>query len=541
MLFNSYEFILAFLPAAIAGFLLFGMTSRTLALAWLIVASIFFYAWWRPFNLLIIGPSVIVNFIFARILLRLARDESQPRLRAFVLALGILFNVALLSYFKYANFAVTIASDLTGGNFVLEQIILPLGISFITFQKIAFLVDVAGRRVETFTTRDFLLFVLFFPQLIAGPIVHFREIVPQFHQATCRFNAEMFAAALTLFCFGLFKKVVLADGVAQYVSPVFAFAAAGEPVTLVQAWLAAVGFTLQIYFDFSGYTDMACGAALFFGIRLPLNFDSPLKASSIIDFWLRWHVTLTRFLTAYIYNPIALALSRRRAARGQSMLSGRGSTVSAFFHVLAGPILVTMLVSGAWHGAGYTFILWGLLHGFYLIVNHLWRQYGPRSADGKGAGAHFASLTGFALTFLLVVCGMVLFRAADLASAVNVMKGLVGLHGVGLPSRLAEILRMPSLAPMMQLDGEVHMRTFAIAAAYVVGLLVIALFLPNSLQVISKYEPALRIPKRPPKLAGVGPPIYWRPTLPWMVLIAVLAALAMMQLTGKSEFLYWQF
>ncbi len=539
MLFNSYEFILAFLPATIAGFLLLGTSSRTLALAWLIAASIFFYAWWRPFNLLIIAPSILVNFIFARILLRLAFDDSQPRLKAFVLTLGILFNVVFLGYFKYFNFAVEVANDATGSNFAFEQIILPLGISFITFQKIAFLVDVAGRRVESFTTRDFLLFVLFFPQLIAGPIVHYRETVPQFQRTTCRFDAGMFATALTLFCFGLFKKVVLADGIAPYVSPVYAFAAAGEPVTFVQAWLAAVGFTLQIYFDFSGYSDMACGTALFFGVRLPANFESPLKASNIIDFWLRWHISLTRFLTAYIFNPIALVLSRRRAARGLPMLSSRGSSMKAFFHVLAWPTLATMLVSGIWHGAGYTFILWGLLHGFFLIINHAWRQYRPQSANSNGLRKYFSKLSGSAVTLLAVVCAMVLFRAPDLASAANVLKGMTGLHGVGLPSKLAEMAGAPSLGPMVLLNGEVSMMTFAAATAYLVGLLAIALVLPNSLQVMSKYEPVLQGPRQ--QLSGGNASLVWQPTLPWMGFTAVLAGYSMLQITAKSEFLYWQF
>ncbi|NIR60781.1 MAG: MBOAT family protein, partial [Gammaproteobacteria bacterium] len=329
-----------------------------------------FYTWWRPFNLLIIGPSLVVNYVIARALLRLAADETKARARTAVLALGVVFNLGVLGYFKYANFAVVVAGDLTGRDFVIEQIILPLGISFITFQKIAFLVDVAGRRVERFTASDFMLFVLFFPQLIAGPIVHFRETMPQFHAARCKYDPDLFALGLTLFCFGLFKKVVLADGVAVHVTPIYELAAAGGVVTLIQAWLAAVGFTLQIYFDFSGYSDMACGAALFFGVRLPLNFDSPLKATNIIDFWLRWHVTLTRFLTAYVYNPVTLALTRRRSAKRLSLLRRRESSVRAFVVILAGPTLFTMFVSGVWHGAGYTFIVWGLLHGLFLVVNH---------------------------------------------------------------------------------------------------------------------------------------------------------------------------
>jgi D-alanyl-lipoteichoic acid acyltransferase DltB (MBOAT superfamily) len=557
MLFNSYEFILAFLPVTVLGFWLFNMKSGAWPFAWLIGASIFFYAWWRPFNLLIIGPSLIVNYFIARSLLSLSNREGRETLRSFVLVLGILFNVCFLGFFKYVNFGLAVTNDIAGTHFVFQQIILPLGISFITFQKIAFLVDVAGGRVRSFTASDFLLFVMFFPQLIAGPIVHYGETMPQFHRADRRVDKNMFATGITLFCFGLFKKVVLADGMAEYVSPIFTFAETGHPLSLLQGWFAAVGFTLQIYFDFSGYSDMACGAALFFGVRLPLNFDSPLKASNIIDFWLRWHITLTRFLTAYIYNPIALALTRRRAAKGLSMLKAHGSTMYAFFSVLAWPTLATMLLSGVWHGAGYTFILWGLLHGLYLIVNHAWRQYGPQSERGKDLKIP-ATTVGFALTFVAVVFAMVLFRAPNVATAINVMKGMVGLHGITLPLKLAQLVHLPSLPPMMLLSGAVNLKEFLVAVAYLCGLLTIALFLPNSLQVLSKYQPVLQTPKRPPmialfmpasqpllqtppKLGGFSFAIYWHPTLFWMIFVAALAVISMMRIAGPSEFLYWQF
>ena len=237
---------------------------------------------------------------------------SGPRL---VLLLGIAFNVAFLGYFKYIDFGRGAVNDIFGTNLVLTHVILPLGISFITFQKIAFLIDVHAGRVKSFTLQDYCLFVLFFPQLIAGPIVHYREMMPQFHSASCRFDKENFAVGLTLLSFGLFKKVVLADHIATFVTPIYGQAASGGGISLLLAWAAAIGFTLQIYFDFSGYTDMALGLARFFGIRLPQNFNSPLQASSIIDFWLRWHMTLTRFLTAYIYNPLTLSLTRRRMAK----------------------------------------------------------------------------------------------------------------------------------------------------------------------------------------------------------------------------------
>ncbi|HMR51710.1 MAG TPA: MBOAT family O-acyltransferase [Amaricoccus sp.] len=541
MLFNSYEYILVFLPVTVLVFLMLGRRSQSWALGWLIVASVVFYAYWRPFNLAIIGPSLAVNWLFARRLLALAGDESRNAARRWTLTLGIAFNVCLLGYFKYANFGVTVANDLMGANFVLHTIILPLGISFITFQKIAFLIDVAGGRIKGFTLRDFLLFVMFFPQLIAGPIVHFGETMPQFHRATCRFDAMLYATGITLFAFGLFKKVVLADGVAEHVTPVFAYAAAGGDATMVQSWLAAVGFTLQIYFDFSGYSDMACGAALLFGVRLPMNFYSPLKASSIIEFWLHWHITLTRFLTAYIFNPITLALTRRRAMRRQRMLGARFSDLGAFLQTLAFPTLTTMLISGLWHGAGYTFLVWGALHGVYIVINHAWRQYGPRPADPAGRSSRVAVGAGFVLTFLAVVVAMVIFRAPTIAAAGNILLGMTGLNGLGLPEKIAGLIQMPGLGPMLLGEGAVDPVSFATASAYVTGLLAIALLMPNSLQMLAAEVPALHLPKTPGRIAGMGPVIAWRPNLRWMVFIAVIAAIAMIRLTGKSEFLYWQF
>src|SRR6185369_16722015 len=239
----------------------------------------FFYAWWRPINVLIIAPSIAINYALARALQRLvAPGDARLGTARAVLALGIVFNVCFLGYFKYINFLETIAHDLTGADFVLNEVVLPLGISFITLQKIAFLIDVYGRRVQSFTLGNYALFVLFFPQLIAGPIVHYREMMPQFERASCRFDAESFAAGITLFVFGLFKKTVLADGIAVYVTPLFDAAAGGSQLSLLGAWIAALGFTLQIYFDFSGYSDMALGLARLVGVRLPPNFDSPLKS-----------------------------------------------------------------------------------------------------------------------------------------------------------------------------------------------------------------------------------------------------------------------
>ncbi len=543
MLFNSFEFIFAFLPATLLIYFLLGQISRNWGLGWLIVASLLFYAWWRPINVSIIAPSILINFVLARALARLAADQTRARTSTLVLALGIAFNVAFLGYFKYMNFFASAANDVAGTNFVLEQIILPLGISFITFQKIAFLVDVHARRVTSFTLRDYLLFVGFFPQLIAGPIVHFREMMPQFQRVSCRFDKENMAVGLTLFFIGLFKKVFLADGIAPYVTPIYESAAAGGEISLIQAWIAALGFTLQIYFDFSGYSDMALGLGRCFGVRLPPNFDSPLKASSIIDFWLRWHMTLTRFLTAYLYNPMLLWLTRRRLARGLPLIGGRNFSSGAFIQLLMGPTLLTMLVSGLWHGAGYLFILWGLLHGVYLTVNHAWRRVGPRFWSSRSDYERFMRPAGFVLTFAAVVFGMVLFRSTNGNTAIEILKGMWGANGIGLPQQLFDKLGPLGglLHPFVSASPLATATEFALAIVWLVALLFIALALPNSLQIMARYEPALGTKHLDANLRSVWRVLAWRPSMPWAIACSVLAAAAIMRIGGKSEFLYWQF
>ena len=547
MLFNSHPFIFAFLPLTLAGFYLVGRGSREWALRWLIVASLFFYAWWRPINVLIIAPSIVINFFLARTLQRLAREKRHGMAR-WVLAAGIAFNVLFLGYFKYANFFATATNDAFGTSFVLQRIILPLGISFITFQKIAFLVDVHSGRIEQFTLQDYCLFVLFFPQLIAGPIVHYREMMPQFHRATGRFDRENLALGLTLFVFGLFKKVVLADTIAPAVSSVYANASAGTAMSLLPAWMAAFGFTLQIYFDFSGYTDLALGLGRFFGIKFPPNFNSPLKASSIIDFWLRWHMTLTRFLTAYIYNPLSLWATRRRAAKGLRPFGGRNTSVGGFLEVLMVPTLITMFISGFWHGAGYLFILWGVLHGVYLTINHAWRLFATRRWRDRARYERVMAPVGFVVTFVAVVAGMVVFRAPTVGTAGNILRGMIGLNGVALPSSVADRLGPLSAYIGRLNDAVISMEAFRTLRLWIAILGVFALALPNTLEILSAYEPALgikpaaeRAPLLGRRLAGYAARLTWAPTLAWAVAVSILAIAGIFHLGGNSEFLYWQF
>jgi len=545
VLFNSYEFIFAFLPVTLAGFFALGIVSRTTALRWIIFVSLVFYALWRPFNVVLIAPSILINFVLARTLQRLADDEKRFRASRLVLLLGIAFNIAFLGYFKYVDFGLSTINDVFGANLVLTHVILPLGISFITFQKIAFLIDVHGGRVRSFTLQDYCLFVLFFPQLIAGPIVHYREMMPQFLSAPCRFDKENFAVGLTLLFFGLFKKVVLADHMATVVTPIYNQATSGGEISLLLAWAAAVGFTLQIYFDFSGYSDMALGLARFFGIRLPQNFYSPLQASSIIDFWLRWHMTLTRFLTAYIYNPLALWSTRRRLAKGRPGLAGRNTTIGAFAYLLMFPVLLTMFVSGLWHGASYGFVIWGLIHGFYLTINHAWRLIRPQLWPDRASYERVMRPLGWLLTFIAVVVAMVFFRTPTIASAVDLMKGLIGQNGVALPQAIYGHLGplagwlhrvgVTSVSPALWSGQE-----FARMVEWIFALMLIALACPNTLEILARYEPALGV--KP--LTTDFPArrfIEWNASLPWAIGVSIVAAIAIVSMGGRSEFLYWQF
>lgn len=530
MLFNSFGFLALYLPVTLLVFYALGSRSRQYAIRWLIIASLVFYGFWRPLNVLIILPSIAINFAIASILLRLNSDDGpRSRSKALLIA-GIFFNVAFLGVFKYTDFVTGAINDALATHLPLLHIILPLGISFITFQKIAFLVDVQAGRVRSFSLQEYCTFVLFFPQLIAGPIVHYREMMPQFNAVSCRFDEQNFAIGLTLLVFGLFKKVVIADSIAHYVTPIYEHSAAGGQTSALLAWVAAVGFTLQIYFDFSGYTDMALGLARFFGIKLPQNFNSPLRAASIIDFWLRWHMTLTRFLTAYIYNPLLLTLTRQRQSRGKPVFSGRNTTVGAFLSLLMFPTMTTMFISGVWHGAGYGFIIWGLLHGLYLTINHAWRLTAARLWSDRVQYHRVMRPAGLVLTFVVVTATMVFFRASTIDSALDMVKGLIGLNG-------------SSLHGITQHDTGIFadwvMRDFIKMAFWIIGPMAIALACPNTMQILARYEPALGV--RPePALLVTGTPVMWNISVRWGLAVSAAAAIAVVFM-GPSEFLYWQF
>lgn len=411
MLFNSHIFIFLFLPITLLAF--YGFASREAfrqALTTLVFASLFFYAWWNPIYLPLLLASIVVNYTLA---LGLHKYRSKG-----LLILGIALNLGLIGYFKYAGFFVQSFNDVSGSTHTLQTIILPLGISFFTFQQITFLVDTWSGNAKRYTLLDYCQFVTFFPQLIAGPIVHHHEMMPQFNQQTIMANVrENLSVGLTIFIIGLFKKVVLADSVAVYATPVFSTAEIGITLTIYEAWLGSLAYTLQLYFDFSGYSDMAIGLARMFGIRLPLNFNSPYKAASIIDFWRRWHMTLSRFLRDYLYIPLG---GSRKGPNRRSM-----------------NVFITMLLGGLWHGAGWTFVVWGALHGVYLLINHLWRQW---RGDERRNTNWFGLLFAHTITLLAVVFAWVVFRAESWSGAVSIWQSMLGMNGIAVPAQLATAL-----------------------------------------------------------------------------------------------------
>jgi alginate O-acetyltransferase complex protein AlgI len=489
MLFNSYIFIFLFLPVTLLGFhLLGGRSLPRLTMLWLVTASLFFYGWWNPSYLVLIIGSMLFNYA-AGCLLRRHRRRG-------LLALGVGGNLALLAYYKYANFFVDNLNALAGSDLHLESIILPLAISFFTFQQIAYLVDTFRGETEQHTFLHYALFVTFFPQLIAGPIVHHREMLPQFLRGFLgRLKAEHLAIGFTIFVLGLFKKTVLADSVALHATPVFNAAEAGVTISFLEAWSGALAYTLQLYFDFSGYSDMAIGLARMFGLRLPLNFNSPYKATSIIDFWRRWHITLSRFLRDYLYIP--LGGSRRGELRRNVNL------------------LITMLLGGLWHGAGWTFVLWGGLHGLYLLINHGWRKLFPNPRAGR-----IRSLLGWGLTMLAVVVSWVPFRAGSLDGAAQMLAGMAGMN---------------TFSPSVTLMREINE-----ALPWIVLLVIIVLFLPNTQQIMRNYNPAFETYR-----GEISPLRYrfleWKPRRALAIFLAFLFFISLLCLARPSEFLYFQF
>ncbi|WP_425402999.1 MBOAT family O-acyltransferase [Hwanghaeella sp.] len=515
MLFNSVEFFV-FLGVVLVGFFALSRTGNLRAvLAWLTAGSFFFYGWWNPVYLLLIGFSILVNYGLG---LALARNRSKM-----LVILGVTFNLGLIGVFKYANFFADALGDFGFVRLDLPDIVLPLAISFFTFQQIAFIVDVYRGKEGEHSLLKYALFVVFFPQLIAGPIVHYKQTIPQLTPARMFDDAwPNLAVGMAYFGFGLFKKLVIADGVALYSTPVFEASEAGVQITFLEAWTAAVAYTFQIYFDFSGYSDMAIGLARMFGVRLPINFNSPYRASSIIDFWRRWHITLSTFLRDYLYIPLG---------------GGRVGQVRRY-----GNILTVMLLGGLWHGAGWTFILWGALHGVMILINHGFQDLRHRlfPAAGKSGPVTGAICTIF--VFLLVVVAWVPFRAESIDSALALLQAMSGFDGLVMPPTYAGLL--DPIAGAIGLPVEYRILSFydgRTQIGYMLLLLAIAWLMPNTHQIMHKVDPALGAPSAVGTLASKF--LYWRPNLFWAAVTAsaFLISLYMILIGRQDEFLYFQF
>jgi alginate O-acetyltransferase complex protein AlgI len=503
MLFNSYEFLLLFLPLALAGWFMVGRwAGLRWAQAWLVGASLFYYAWWNPWYLILIVGLTLINYGWGRALARRAAAGLSCRA---VLALGLTMNLGVLGYYKYANFFVDNLDAVAGTNWVLGHVILPLGISFFTFQKIAYLVDCSRGLVPKSDFLGFVLFVVFFPQLIAGPIVHHGEVIPQFSRTdVTQPRWENLALGFTLLTFGLVKKVLLADPLSERIGEAFAAAANGQGLPVINAWYAVIAYPVQIYFDFSGYTDMAIGLARMFNIVLPQNFNSPYQSANIVEFWRRWHMTLSRFLRDYLYIP--LGGNRHGRLRRQVNL------------------MVTMFLGGFWHGANWTFAAWGLLHGLYLVLNHAWLETKTRLSWLARAPRALRWLCAHSLTLGVVLLAWILFRATSFSAAIVVLQTLFG-HGSPLLSAAAAQITLVRPERL----------------AWLGVLYLIVLFAPNSQNVCSLYRPSLGVNQRSQHPGLLGGRLLWRPTTAWAVAIAILFVAAFLSLATVSEFLYYQF
>jgi alginate O-acetyltransferase complex protein AlgI len=484
MLFGSFEFLFAFLPVTLAGYHGLRLAGKKNAAKLLLVlASLFFYGWWDVRYVPLILFSIATNFAAGRLM------GGRAAARRPALIAGIVFNLGLLGYYKYANFFLANLADLTGISFTIGAVVLPIGISFFTFQQIVYLVDAAREGQCERSVVNYTLFVLFFPHLIAGPITHPREMLPQFESAGSKaFDVAQLHVGVSLLVLGLAKKAVIADTMAALANPVFSSVDAGAALSSAAAWLGALAYTFQLYFDFSGYSDMAIGLGLLFGIRMPVNFSSPYKSASIVEFWRRWHITLSRFLRNYIYIPLG---------------GNRKGPVRRYVN-----LMVTMGLGGLWHGAAWTFIAWGLLHGSYLVVNHLW------SRIGRPIPAPLAQ----AVTFLAVLVGWVLFRATTFGGAIEILTAMF----------------VPSAGP----GGVAAIATPALAWLGVAVAAAIALLPPNSIELVG-YEHAM--PNAQSDQVPITPVSF--SLAPGLVAVAlgIVAALVIAKLPEPGVFIYFNF
>jgi len=505
MLFNSHQFLLVFLPVSLAAFYFLGRFSPRWSAGFLALASVGFYTWWDIANLAPLFLSIAVNYVVG-ILLVHGRTSMDLMVRRMLLTSGLVFDLGMLGWYKYSGFLASLAAHFETW-LPHSDVLLPLGISFFTFTQIAFLMDAYRGEAKEYDPILYLLFVTFFPHLIAGPIIHHKEMMPQFAApVTYRPRSANIALGLTIAVIGLCKKVFLADRLAPFADSVFT-AAATTTLTLFESWMGALAYTFQIYFDFSGYSEMAVGFALMFNIVLPWNFNSPYRATSIIEFWRRWHMTLSRFLRDYLYFPLG---------------GNRLGHIRTYLNVF-----VVMVLGGLWHGAGWTFITWGAIHGVLILVNHALRDTALLPADG-----HTMRFVGWLLTFVAVVFAWVFFRSPDMTTALSLTKGMLGLHGATLGDNHRQILG--PLVPLLEHIGLTFVRTSEfsfLSLPWLAGSAAMCFLLPN-LRAWVSFD-------RTRALSGFLPA--YQATALWGVIVAGATLAVIITLGGPSQFLYFNF
>jgi alginate O-acetyltransferase complex protein AlgI len=523
MLFNSPQFIFVFLPIAMLGFHLLGRYGRRPVIAWLAAISVFFYAVWNPPYVVFLLGSILANYVCAGAIAKAPEDSTRRRR---LLVLGVALNLLALFYFKYLFKAIQLLDAVHLANLHPHSILLPLGISFFTFTQISYLVDLAQGQAEQQDFLSYLLFVTFFPHLIAGPILHHKEMMPQFGTAdpaataAKRFalKADDVSLGLTWFLLGLAKKVLIADNLRETADTAFVHAGS---LTSASAITGLVVYSMQLYFDFSGYSDMAIGLARMFSIRFPLNFDSPYKATSVTEYWQRWHITLTRYITLYLYNPILIGVQRRRIASGRKISRKALATSAGFIAMVAYPTIATMLLTGLWHGAGLQFLLFGLIHGIYLTANQAWRHFRQPAPSPPAGMVRLAMMVG---VYVQVTFALIFFRSSSTHAALALLHDIAGAHGIGSAGSLA--------------DGWLAFALFPIVW-----------FMPNTQQILGQEtapEVPIPGPGAPSTIAheqapSIFPRVRWSPTLGWGLLMAALFFAVLVELDRPAAFLYFQF
>jgi alginate O-acetyltransferase complex protein AlgI len=523
MLFNSYVFIFIFLPLTLIGFYLIRYKASWFSITWLVICSLFFYAWWNPYYLGLILCSLLFNYAIGKEVDIKRRSQKKISRKAFLI-IGIVFNLGLLGYFKYTNFFVDNMDRLFHLQFNVSPIVLPLAISFFTFQQIAYLMDVYRGEGQEHKFLHYCLFVTFFPHLIAGPLVHHKEMLPQFTRKRTYFiSPRYFALGITIFIIGLFKKLLIADKVGHYADAVFKAPADFYSLNFPGAWCGILAYAYQIYFDFSGYSDMAIGLALLFGIRLPLNFYSPYKAVNVIDFWKRWHMSLSRFLFTYLYLPLG------------------GNRKGVFRQCVN--LMIVMCLGGLWHGARWGFIIWGALHGIFLIINHLWRLLRVSWGQNINKTTKIGVFISRCLTFALIMIAWVFFRAENVNTAMSILRGMAGqrefvelgyhLNHLQSPTDKLVAMGVPMLKDAYFEGGP--------EIGWVLVLSLIVLFAPNTHQIMGRYRSAFNIYRGDQEQGRTASWLQWRPTVFWAIAASLMALLAILHLSSVKAFIYFQF